>query len=156
MTEVLLDEVSPLGNVQAVVEAHGGACYFYLFGAPDTGLGTRSVWIRNLQRAPEHLDVEAMRSGKPPLNPKPFCRDSGEPSAPAFQMLRVCWLPEGNGAALYDGSDLIAIIPPWSGQGGFHGYARDCVGQGPVAWELPEDATLRRRLDDAATRSAAQ
>lgn len=150
MPEVLLEEVSPFGNVQAVVEADGRACYFYLFGAPDTDFGTRSVWVRNLQRPPEALDVSRMRSGEPPMNPAAFCRSPGADPLPRAADLRVCWLPEGNGAALYERDELLAIIPPWSGERGFHGYARDCIGQGPVAWALPTEATLTRRFEEAA------
>ena len=150
MMQTLLEEVSPFGNVQAVVEADGRACYFYLYGAPDTEFGVRSVWVRNLQRAPERLDVEGMRRGESPLNPKAFCRTSDGSNLPSVEMLRVCWLPEGNGAALLERSEILAIIPPWSGQGGFHGYARDCLGQGPVAWELPTEPMLSLRFAEAA------
>ena len=35
------------------------------------------------------------------------------------------------------------------GVDGFDGYARDCVGEGPVAWELTADNVLRNRFADA-------
>jgi len=61
----------------------------------------------------------------------------------------VVWLPEGNGAALYERDEILAIIPPWSGTNGFHGYARDNIGQGPVAWELGSDNVLLERFKQA-------
>ena len=58
-------------------------------------------------------------------------------------------LPEGNAAALYEGGVLLAIIPPWSGTNGFHGYARDSIGEGPVAWEIGTHNALIGRLHEA-------
>jgi hypothetical protein len=150
MAKILFEEVSPLGNVQAVVEADERVCFFYLYGAQDCGFGVRSVWVRNLRRAPAELETSRMRSGEAPMNPQAFCRDPAAGPRLRSKDLRVCWLPEGNGAALYEGGEPIAIIPPWSGEGGFHGYARDCVGEGPLAWALPTEPTLLRRFEAAA------
>jgi hypothetical protein len=110
--EVLLETVNPNGNVQAVVQSEGDVCYFYLFGAPDTGFPTKSLWVRNYLEAPESLDVEGMKNGKPPLNPAVYCRHPIGLAAPDPESLRVVWLPEGNGAALYEEDELLAIIPP--------------------------------------------
>ena len=149
MTQTLLDDVSPLGNIRAVVEADKNACYFYLFGADDTDFGVRSVWVRNLKPAPERFDVDTMERGEPPLNPRAHCKSSAAGTLPNAEDLGVCWLPEGNCAALIEGDVILAMIPPWSGQGGFNGYARDCIGQGPVAWEMPQDPTLQQRFQRA-------
>lgn len=57
--------------------------------------------------------------------------------------LRVVWFPEGNGAYLLAGQEVLAVIPPWSGHDGFHGYARDCSSENLVCWPLPpRDALL--------------
>jgi hypothetical protein len=149
MTETLLEEVNPNGNIQAVVESDDHACYFYLFAAPDTHLGMKSVWVRNHMGAPEALETERMRSGSPSRNPARHCRDTSGRPAPAAEDLRVVWLPEGNGAALYERDEILAIIPPWSGTKGFHGYARDNVGEGPVAWELGPNNVLFERFNRA-------
>jgi hypothetical protein len=61
----------------------------------------------------------------------------------------VVWFEEGNGAALLDGDGILAIIPSWSGMGGFDGYSRQCVGEGPTAWALPEDPTIHERVRSA-------
>src|SRR5215813_1149498 len=45
MAEILLEEVNPNGNIQAVVECDDHVCYFYLFVAPDTQFGMKSVWL---------------------------------------------------------------------------------------------------------------
>jgi suppressor of fused protein SUFU len=151
MAATLLEEVNPNGNIQAVVESDDHACYFYLFAAPDTQLGTKSVWVRNHTRAPEAFEVERLRSGFPSRNPAHHCRHAAGQAVFAPQDLRVVWLPEGNGAALYEGDEILAIIPPWSGTKGFHGYARDNIGDGPVAWELGPNNALFERFKQAQT-----
>jgi hypothetical protein len=62
MAELLLEEVNPNGNIQAVVESDDDACYVYLFAAPDTRPEMKSVWVRNHTRAPEALEVAASSS----------------------------------------------------------------------------------------------
>jgi Suppressor of fused protein (SUFU) len=149
MAAVLLEEVGPNGNIQAVVEVDEDVCFFYLFGAQETDFGMRSVWVRNHSQAPDSLDVARMRSGIPPRNPKGHCRHPQGLLPPSKDQLRVVWLPEGNGAALYESDELLAIIPPWSGMNGFHGYARDSIGEGPVAWEIGTDNALIGRFREA-------
>ena len=127
MAETLLEEVNPNGNIQAVVESDADVCYFYLYAAPDTQLGIKSVWVRNHTRAPEALEVERLRSGSPSRNPARHCRHAAGQVPLAPQDLRVVWLPEGNGASLYERDAILAIIPPWSGTKGFLGYARDNI-----------------------------
>ena len=145
----LLEEVGPNGNVQAVVEAVDDVCYFYLFGAEGTNFETKSVWVRNLTAAPKSLDRNRMRAGKPPLNPAGNCNHPDGLALPDKEKLEIVWLPEGNGAALCEDDEILAIIPPWSGYEGFRGFARDAVGDGPLAWELDEDNVLIERLAKA-------
>jgi hypothetical protein len=149
MSEVLLEEVGPNGNIQAVVEADEDVCFFYLYGFKETGFGTRSVWVRNHSQAPESLDLARMNSGAAPKNPKAHCRHPQGLPPPDRNQLRVIWLPEGSGAALYEGGELLAIIPPWSGRKSFHGFARDSIGQGPVAWEIGTHNALLGRFHEA-------
>ncbi len=149
MQKVLLEEINPFGNIQAVVESNGKACYFYLYGAPEIEFGLRHVWVRNLVPAPEALDVNAMRAGEAPANPGCHCNRASASIAPKPEDLRVVWLPEGNGAALYEREEIVAIIPPWSGVKGFAGYAREAVGEGPLAWELRSDNALLERFERA-------
>jgi hypothetical protein len=149
MPEVLLEEVGPNGNIQAVVEADENVCYFYLFGDEGANIGMRSVWVRNHSAAPDFLSFNAMTSGVAPKNPRLYCRHPKGLPAPRSDQLRVVWLPEGDGAALYEGGEVLAIIPPWSGTNGFHGYARDCIGEGPLAWEITSDNTLTGRFREA-------
>lgn len=118
---VLLGEISPHNNKQAVVDDDHDVVVFYLVGLQNSGFGMRSCWVRNLKPAPAELDVRAMRDGKPPLLPEPNCihKDSAPPLIP--DQLRIVWFEEGDGAALFEGDEALAIIPGWSGQNGFHG-----------------------------------
>ncbi|MFL5385305.1 MAG: suppressor of fused domain protein [Longimicrobiaceae bacterium] len=144
MSELLVHD-SPNGNAQAYVEQDDRVAYLYLAGDETSGLGVRSCWVRNLAPAPDDVDVEAMKRGEAPLLPRAHCRHPG--GAPPLEPggLRIVWLEEGDAAALLQGDELLAVIPGWSGHGGFHGYARDCVGQSPLAWELgPENAMHER------------
>lgn len=149
MAEVLLEDIGPNGNIQAVVEADEDASFFYLFGAEDIDFGMRAVWVRNHVAAPDSLDEARMQEGLPPRNPAAHCRHPQGLPRLSTEELRVVWLPEGNGAALYEGAELLAIIPPWSGMGGFHGYAADNIGEGPLAWEIGPDNELVGRFREA-------
>ena len=74
-----------------------------------------------------------MKEGFAPLNPIQFCRYPQGQASLQKKSLRVVWLPEGNGASLFEDNNLLALIPPWSRVKGFHGYARDCIGTGPLS-----------------------
>jgi len=134
--EVLLEKVSPNGNVTAVVEQGEGTCYFYLKGQPDDEFGVKSCWVRNLRTAPETLDVAAMRDGTPPLLPRACCRHPKGAASLREEDLELIWSEEGDSAALYEKGDLLAVIPLWSGKSGFAGYARDCVAESTLCWPL--------------------
>ena len=64
---VLIEQVSPNGNLQAVVEDDGRVVYFYLCGEEGSGWGMKVCWVRNRVQAPSDLDVESMKSGAPPV-----------------------------------------------------------------------------------------
>jgi len=72
--KTLLEEVSPHGNVQAIVEQDDRVAHFYLWGGPDSSFGMRSCWVRNLKPAPADLKVADMRAGAAPMLPRPRCK----------------------------------------------------------------------------------
>ena len=143
--ESVLNEVAPDGGVDAYVEQDGRVAYFYL-RSEDEDFGIRSCWVRNLQAAPAKLDVEGMRKGVPPMLPAQFCRHASGAAPLESQRLRVVWFEEGDAAALLENDRILAVIPGWAGQNGFHGYARDCIGQGPLCWQLDEQNALNDRV----------
>ena len=143
--KVLLEEVNPHGTLQAVVEATHSTIFLYLAGREGSGFGMRSLWIGNLTSAPDGLDEQAMQRGEAPMNPAEYCLDPAGRSIPDASALQLVWLPESNGVALFEGNGILGIIPPWSGESGFHGYASEAKGTGPLAWELdPENVLIQR------------
>lgn len=149
--EILLEDVSPNGNIQAVVERNNNTLYFYLFGSDDVEFGMRSCWVRNLAPAPHDFDENAIKEGLPPALPARFCAEPAGADAPDPADLHILWFEEGDSAALMESQSVIAIIPPWSGTEGFAGYARDCVEQSPVCWPLPDadSSPIYERLENA-------
>ncbi len=143
--EILLHAVSPFENLEAVVEADGRTVYLYLSGGPE--FGTRAVWVRNLVPAPLVFNEDDMRQGLAPVLPRVHLSNPAPQPTPAAEQLSIVWFAEGNGVALFEGEELLAVIPPWSGLSGFHGYARDCAAVNEVCWPLPGEPHLRERIE---------
>lgn len=161
-TKTILFETSPYGTLDAIVEHDERVVYFYLNGRqsaePGQGMdrfGTRACWVRNLQRGPMVINQSDMESGKPPMLPRNDCVNSQPGVIPNADDLRFVWFEEGNGAALLEtdretGTEsTIAVIPPWSGIDGFHGYAAGCAHSTPLCWPIPDNESLRLRLERA-------
>lgn len=55
--EVILEAVSPGGSLQALVEQDRRVAYLYVFDPEATEQKVKSCWVRNLQPAPETLDL---------------------------------------------------------------------------------------------------
>ena len=160
-TETILFETSPFGTLDGIVEHDGRVVYFYLNErARDTEdesrFGTRACWVRNLERGPMVLSKADMADGKAPMLPRNDCVDSNLDRIPQPDSLEIVWFEEGNGAALVETDPetrtpkTIAVIPPWSGVDGFHGYASNCAHETPLAWPMPENPSLHLRITKAA------
>jgi hypothetical protein len=138
----LISEVGPNGNVIAHAEDDDRVVYLYLRGKERGGLPTKAVWVRNRLPAPANLDIAGMEAGEPPLMPAPDCAHPlGAPALDA-RRLHLVWFPEGNGVALFEGEDLLAVVPPWAGIGGCAGYAKAAIGQARLAWSLDEATAI--------------
>lgn len=163
-THSVLFQTSPYGNLDAIVEHDGRAVYFYLSAGqrPDNRFGMRACWVRNLELGPHVINQEDMEAGIAPMLPRYDCADPQLTRLPTAQSLEVVWLEEGNGAALFElpvagsesdsdleQSQLIAVIPPWSGLDGFHGYAANCINESTVCWPMPDNPLLMQRIDSA-------
>lgn len=152
---VVLEDTSPNGNIQAVVEQDERVAYFTLYPDDETGEPIKSCWVRNLVPAPARVDVEALHLGRPALMPRGACAhpDGVEPLEP--DNLRILWLEEGDGAALIDASlpddEVLAFIPGFAGVDGFPGYARDSLAEHALAWPLDDERDdVWARIDEAA------
>ncbi len=156
----ILFQSSPLGNIDAIVQHDQRTVYFYLNENPDSILGqpkfgTRACWVQNLTAGPLVFDQAEMQQGLPVLLPRTHTRNRlGEP-LPDADRLVVVWFEEGNGAALTLQNDqqqiekVLAVIPPWSGQEGFHGYAAECAVENEVCWPMPLNEALTTRISRA-------
>lgn len=143
----LLFETSPYGSINAIVQHDGRAVYFYLSG--DDSFGTRACWVRNVAEAPYVLNTDEMHQGLPPMMPRTHCKSSVPGELPTPENLHIVWFEEGNAAALFEQQNLIAVIPPWSGTDGFHGYSADCAVESPLAWPMVEHEQLVLRIKNA-------
>lgn len=140
MSDLLVTETSPYGSRSAVVEDDGRTVYLYLTAAnpqnPEKDMS--AVWVANLIAGPDERDLPSMEAGTPPLMPRGgTCHPEGRPSY-REEDLELVWFEEGDGVALLERGQPLAVIPGWSGFEGFHGYARDAVGQQELAWELAQ------------------
>lgn len=142
--ETLLFERSPFDNLDAIVEQDGRVVYLYLSGSEE--FGVRACWVRNLVPGPLALSQAELQQGLPPVLPRLHCHANQPGPVPQAEALRVVWFTEGNGVALFEGDALLAVIPPWSGTSGFHGYARDCASENEICWPMPEIGALQERI----------
>ena len=145
--QVILFERSPYGNIDAIVEHDNRTVYFYL--ASQTQFGMRSCWLGNLVEGPLVMSEADLRQGKPPLVPRIHCTHPNGRDIPKESDLEVVWFEEGNGAAILECGKVLGIIPPWSGANDFHGYARDSIAETIVAWPIPAETAILRRIDHA-------
>jgi hypothetical protein len=149
--QIVTASVSPNGNLEAFVEQDGRCAYLYLREVDDpaiepAGFGVKSCWVRNLKEAPASLSVAEMRQGLAPMMPRASCAHPAGDAPLAQEALRIVWFEEGDAAALLEGDSVLAIVPCWSGEKGFYGYARDCTSLTPFAWPLAPDNVLRERV----------
>lgn len=144
--QLVFAENSPYGTVEAIIEQDDHVAFFYLRALNNESFGMKSCWVRNLVDAPEELDRARLSAGNPPVLPARFCRSASAQSRLQEKTLRVVWFEEGDGAALLEDDETIAIIPAWSGVEGFEGYSKECVGQSPFGWEMPGTDNLENRI----------
>ena len=157
--DAILFQTSPFGSIDAIVQHDGRVVYFYLNGHSIDGqnrFGTRAVWVQNLVEAPYVLDEDEARSGIAPMLPRTCCKQTNPEPMPNPDHLEIIWFEEGNGAALRRKetenaqAETLAVLPPWSGLEGFHGYAAGCVAESPLCWPMPDNPKLQQRIDAAA------
>lgn len=144
-----MEAESPLCPISAIVEQDENVAYIYLVGGEKTDFGVKACWIRNLKVAPATFDDALLKEGEPPMLERKHCRHpEGQPPLRESN-LDLVWTEEGDGVALLEGSEIIAIIPGWSGFKGFPGYARDAIGEGRFAWEISPNNSFLERISRA-------
>jgi len=146
---VLLEETSPCCPITAIVEQDNRVAYLYLWGPEGSSFGVKSCWIRNLDEAPNKVDSKLLEKGVPPMMPKDKCLHPTGLQPLNKEHLKIVWLEEGDGVALIENGEPLAIIPSWGGNGGFYGYSKESKGEGDFAWELNSTNEMLQRITDS-------
>src|SRR2546430_9449173 len=132
----VLESESPYGSRRLVVEYDGATTSAYLH---DAGAVLGAAWIANHEQAPQSADLSRLNAGQAPLLPGAHTKHpAGTPPLDA-RTLRALWFEEGDGVAVIEGGQLLAVIPGWSEMSrGMPGYSRDVMGQSPFGWALDD------------------
>jgi hypothetical protein len=132
----LLDTESPYGSRRVVIEYDGWTTAAYMHDRTDPIAAT---WLANHRPAPADIDLGLLDSGQAPEMPVGYTKHPEGRPAMDPKSLRAVWFEEGDGVALFEGADLLAVIPSWSAMSkGMPGYSRDVIGQTPFGWSLDE------------------
>lgn len=134
--EVLTD-TNPYGSRTLVVESDGISSVAYL--CDRTGEVRGAVWLANHGPAPRTSDRARTDAGLPPVMPRAHTRHpSGRPPLDAAG-LSVLWFEEGDGVALFEHDQILAVIPGWADLArGMPGYAREAIGETAFGWSLQQ------------------
>jgi hypothetical protein len=137
-TRVLISDTSPYGSRVLEVESDRVATAAYLRTAD--GRTVAATWVANHQDAPLRPDLARLNAGLVPLMPAGLTKHPGGRPTPDPRALEVVWFEEGDGAALLEDGQPLAVIPGWSDMDrGLPGYSRDAVGRGPFAFALDDE-----------------
>lgn len=119
-----------------MVEYDGTTTSAYLH---DKSGAIAATWIANHRPAPETVDLAKLRSGAAPEMPAEHTKHpAGRRLIEAGALIAV-WLEEGDGAAILEDGELLAVLPGWSDLArGMPGYSRDVIGQTPFGWSLDD------------------
>ncbi len=146
---VLLDSVSPYGSRRVIVEFDGTTTSAYLH---DKSGAIAATWIANHKPAPETVDIGRLRAGAAPEMPADHTKHPGGRAPIDTATLTAVWLEEGDGVAILERGEPLAVIPSWADLSkGMPGYSRDVIGQTPFSWSL-DDAMdgLSQRISQSA------
>lgn len=136
-SEIILEEWSPVCNIQAFVEKTDKTYYFYLWINPESEEPEiRSCWICNRVEAPQEVDVTEFGNGQAPRMPVDYVAHDKKGIDLDEDLLEILWFEEGDAAALLSDNKILAVIPCFSGYNGFDGYSFFAEGTGPFAWEM--------------------
>src|SRR5215468_5843492 len=132
----VLESESPYGSRRLVVEYDGATTAAYLH---DAGAVLGAAWIANHGQAPQSADLSRLSAGQAPLMPAAHTKHPAGRAPLDARTLRALWFEEGDGVAIIEGGQLLAVIPGWSDMArGMPGYSRDVIGQTPFGWSLDD------------------
>src|SRR5215469_7217102 len=127
VAEILVENTSPYESRRMVVECDGITTAAYL---NDESSPIAAVWIANHQPAPPTTDLSRLNSGRAPVMPVAHTKHPAGRAPLDSDSLTVVWFEEGDGAAVLENGQLLAVIPGWADMTkGMPGYSRDIIGQ---------------------------
>jgi len=136
---ILIEDISPYGNLIAYVESDKRTCYFYLMPieSPLSNIHFKpaALWLRNLIPAPVEFKIE---KGIAPLMPQKNCKHQEGLKEYNPKELDIVWFSDGCGATLYCNGEIEAIIPPWTSLENIAGYTKEAVGFDTPFLPLPD------------------
>jgi Suppressor of fused protein (SUFU) len=134
--EILVESTSPYESRRILVECDGTATAAYL---NDEANSIAATWIANHQPAPPTTDLGRLNAGRAPVMPVAHTKHPGGRPPLDPGSLSVVWFEEGDGGAVLENGQLLAVIPGWSDMAkGMPGYSRDIIGQTPFGWSLDD------------------
>ena len=149
--EVIVEEWSPVGEMQAFVEKSDRTYFFYIWMNPQSEHPViKACWVCNRVKAPKGMeDAFATEGGEPCMPAEYVAHDLGGIELDESS-LSIQWFEEGDAAALLSDGKPIAVIPGFSGYNNFHGYSIYAKGMGPFAWSLEQ---AKERFEAVVARS---
>lgn len=137
-TRVLISDTSPYGSRVLDVETDRVTTAAYL--RTSDGRTVAGTWIANHREAPLRPDLARLNAGTVPAMPAAHTKHPKGRPVPDPRALQVVWFEEGDGAALLEGGQPLAVIPGWSDMDrGLPGYCREAVGRSPFAFALDDE-----------------
>jgi hypothetical protein len=134
--QILMQSTSPYESRRMLVEYDGTTTAAYL---NDEANSIAATWIANHQPAPPTTDLSRLNTGRAPIMPVAHTKHPAGRSPLDPDSLAVLWFEEGDGAAVFENGQLLAVIPGWADMTkGMPGYSRDIIGQTPFGWSLDD------------------
>jgi Suppressor of fused protein (SUFU) len=134
--QILVQSTSPYESRRMLVEYDGTTTAAYL---NDEANSIAATWIANHQPAPPTIDLSRLNAGRAPIMPAGHTKHPAGRAPLDPGSLTVLWFEEGDGAAVFENGQLLAVIPGWADMTkGMPGYSRDIIGQTPFGWSLDD------------------
>ena len=138
-SKIVVEDWSPVGEVQAFVEKTDRTYYLYIWMNPESEDPTiKSCWICNRVQAPKSMEEAFAEEGGEPCMPEEFVDHDLNGIDLEDDKLRFEWFEEGDAVVLLSDDKILAVIPGFSGYNGLAGYSIYAKGTGPFAWELKQ------------------
>jgi len=153
-SECIISSASPLADLSAKVIVDNDCSYLYLLQIDSTGNDTMTTcWIKNHVAVDDAYSAQSdMKRGLQPKVPSKYCAFQNDLAPLKAEQLEIVWGKEGFIASLYEGDELICVIPYWANQD-FSGYSKySCTDQFPhIPFPLgePDTNVLFKRAEEA-------